>query len=371
MVPYRPERVYVEKEVRDSPISRNVLENLPGTPVEEIDSRELLLGEARRRIATIAQGKRALVLARHRGRFFKPCPGSTARNGGRNACCNYFVINYASNCHMECTYCYLQAYLNLPYMVVYANCGDLLEELEEVFARRPGDLLRVGTGELADSLALDRLTGYSRPLVRFFARQRNGVLELKTKSNCVENLLDLAHGGKTVVSWSISPPFVQEHEEHKTAAISERLEAAEKCVAAGYPVAFHLDPLIHYDGWQPGYSELIREIFGRIPAASIRWISLGGLRMPPRLRDLIRERFPSSFLPYGELVPAEDGKLRYFKPIRLEMYRRVLGWIRLQSPDTQVYTCMEGAGVWSRVFDTAPPGERELGGRLVADLVTL
>ena len=54
---------------------------------------------------------------------------------------------------MECSYCYLQAYLNLPYMVVYANIEDLLDELGQVFRGNPKSHYRVGSGELADSLA--------------------------------------------------------------------------------------------------------------------------------------------------------------------------------------------------------------------------
>ena len=94
------------------------------------------------------------------------------------------------------SYCYLQSYLNFPYMIVYANSGDLLSELELTLKQRPGELLRIGTGELSDSLALDPLTSYSVPLVEFFAHQENGILEFKTKSNCVENLLHLDHRAK-------------------------------------------------------------------------------------------------------------------------------------------------------------------------------
>jgi len=371
MKPYKPDRIFVEHSVRESPITQNVLERLPEIPVEHIDSTEALLKESQQWNPTIPVAKRSLIMARHKGRFFKACPAGQMKKGTENVCCNYFIVNYASNCHMECSYCYLQSYLNFPYMIVYANSGDLLSELELTLKQRPGELLRIGTGELADSLALDPLTSYSVPLVEFFAHQENGILEFKTKSNCVENLLHLDHRAKTVVSWSISPRSIQQGEEHKTATLDERLRAASQCVQAGYPVAFHLDPLIFYPDWEADYSALIRELFERVPASSIPWISIGSLRMTPRLKAIMRQRFGGSFLPLGELVPCEDGKLRYFKPIRVLMFQKVLDWIRARAPHTSVYTCMETPDVWTKVFHQRPPQERELGRRIIQPLVSL
>ncbi len=362
---YRPEKIYLERSVESSPITRNVLQHLPHTPVERVESMESLLNSSKTWNPTIASAKKNLVLARQKGHFFKPCPGRQVRGGNSNVCCNYHVLNIATNCHMECSYCYLQSYLNLPYIKVYANYGDLLSELQKVLTRHSGAFFRIGTGELADSLALDPLTAYSVPLVQFFAKQKNAVLELKTKSNCVDNLLGLHHGGKTVVSWSINPRFIQEHEEHKTATIEDRLEAAERCVAAGYPVAFHLDPLIFYAAWEQDYRDLIKEIFSRIPEKSISWISTGSLRMSSKLKEIMRSRFPHSFLPFGELIPNPDGKMRYFKPIRIQLYRKVLEWIREESSKTPVYLCMERADVWSKLFGDPAPDERSLGDSLI------
>ena len=111
-------------------------------------------------------------LARHLGRFLKGCPGA-----GAEICCNYFVVNLASNCHLECTYCFLQAYLNNPALVVYTNVDDLLEEVRLKVVSAPDRMFRIGTGEISDSLALDGITRYSRRLVPSFGSLSNVVLE--------------------------------------------------------------------------------------------------------------------------------------------------------------------------------------------------
>jgi spore photoproduct lyase len=273
---------------------------------------------------------------------------------------------------MECSYCYLQSYLNFPYMIIYANVDDLLGELDSVFKADPGTFFRIGTGELADSLALDHLTGYSVPLVEFFATTPNAVLELKTKSDCVSRLMGLSHNDGTIVGWSVNTEFVQEREEHKTVSIEGRLGAAEVCVENGYRVAFHFDPIVHYPGWREDYSRVVDRIFDRIPASSIAWISLGALRMTPDLKEMMRLRFKKSFLPLGELVPGGDGKLRYAKPIRLALYQHLLDAIRGKGGELPaVYACMERPEVWSRVFGGSPPSQLEVDAFLSSGLVQL
>ena len=360
MLPYQPNQLLIERSVLSSSITRNVLSKLSGLPVRVIDSSSALLEDSKRLRPSVSTAKRQLVLAHHPGTFFKPCPARQSSGEVKNVCCDYFVINFASNCHMECSYCYLQDYLNFPYMVVYANLGDLLQQMKEALTAQPDKFFRIGTGELADSLALDELTGYAAPLVEFFAARKNAILEFKTKSNCVANLLGLRHDKRTVVSWSISPPRIQRSEEHKTATIDQRLEAAQQCAAAGYPVSFHLDPLIFYPEWENEYHLLLEDIFQRVPASSIGWFSLGGLRLTAGLKAVMRRRFPKSLLHRGELVPSRDGKMRYFKPIRVGMFRTILTWIKTRWPATPVYTCMEGPDVWNRVFDGPPPRPSQL-----------
>ncbi len=365
MKPYQPQHVFVEEAVRHSAITQNVLRQADPSQVSWIESSDDLLARYRSHRPTLSRAKSWLILARHRGRFFKPCPAAQTRGQNSNVCCNYFVVNFASNCHMECSYCYLQGYLNFPHLIIHANVDDLLCELAEIIDSNPQRFLRIGTGELADSLALDAWTGYSRPLVEFFSRRHNAVLEFKTKSAQVEGLLNLDHRGRTVVSWSLNTPFIQQTEEHKTASTEFRLQAAAACVGAGYPVAFHFDPLVHYPEWEQDYRELVNEVFDLIPADSIAWVSLGALRLSRQLFKVMRSRFPGSPLPLGELIPAPDGKLRYIKPIRVEMYSKIQGWLKQRmSPRTGFYACMERPDTWEKVFQIEPPSEEAIGNQV-------
>jgi spore photoproduct lyase len=225
-------------------------------------------------------------------------------------------------------------------------------------------LFRIGTGEITDSLALDPLIGFSREVIPFFAQQPNVLLELKTKSDCVNGLLDLDPKNRVVVSWSLNPQRVIDFHEHGTASLDQRLTAARRCQEAGYRLAFHFDPLIEYPGWEHEYEALLEDTFARVDTARIAWLSMGVLRTTPGLKRTVRARFPRTPLLSAEQVLCPDGKLRYFQPLRVQMYRKMLHWMRRGAPLARVYLCMETKEVWRQVFGFAPSCEKELGQQL-------
>jgi len=292
--------------------------------------------------------KTTLALRHYKGRFFKPCPGTK-----EYLCCGYQVLATGFNCPMDCVYCILQTYLNQPWISVFVNISDLLAELSVVLAG--GQPMRVGSGEFTDSLALDRITRLSGILVPFFACHDQAVLELKTKSAMVDNLADLEHNGHTIIAWSLNSPEIMRRHELRAATLAERLAAARKCADWGYRLAFHFDPLIIHSGWQEGYRHTIQALFKAVPAAAIAWISLGALRFPPSLKEIALTRFPQTPIYRHEFIDGLDGKRRYFRPRRVELYQFVYQELqKFVTPDTCVYFCMENDEIWRQVMGFSP-----------------
>ena len=146
------------------------------------------------------------------------------------------------------------------------------------------------------------------------------------------------------------------------------MKAAAQAVAAGFRVAFHFDPLISFPGWEEAYRRTVEQLGAAVPSQAIAWISLGGLRFLPPLRQLIFQRFPKSRIAAQEMVLAPDGKLRYFKSLRVEMYARMREWLTQAAPEALIYLCMESPRVWQEAFGFAPDGEslsRLLDGRVL------
>jgi len=349
-------KIFIEEEVAGTEVASSIRRNAQGVEVLELPASDV---EAHVRHLGLTQGKRVLLVKEFRGRFFKQCQGLK----DDYACCNLHTLAEANGCAMECTYCILQYYMTTPHLSVFANLQDFGKEISRVVANQPDRLFRIGTGELSDSLLLDPLTESTRHMVPFFRQLPNAVLELKTKTDNVENLLDLDHGGRTVVSWSVNPPDVVSAEELKTASLQDRLRAASQVASQGYPVGFHLDPMIHYPDWKAGYAFLVDALLDAVPPDRIAWISLGSLRFPPEMKVTMEARFPRSELRYGELVRGADGKVRYLRPLRLEMYHWVVERLRRRlgaGSAPVVYLCMESPEVWKRVFHESAPKNAEL-----------
>ncbi|MEN8223296.1 MAG: hypothetical protein ABFR36_08560, partial [Acidobacteriota bacterium] len=67
-------------------------------------------------------------------------------------------------------------------------------------------------------------------------------------------------------------------------------------------------------------------------------------------------KYEDSGLFTGELIKGYDGKYRYFKPLRKELFTFVRDEIyKKVSPDTPLYLCMEDNEMWHDIFPNLDP----------------
>ncbi|MBF6569686.1 MAG: DNA photolyase [Candidatus Binataceae bacterium] len=357
------EALVIEHSCRDSALAKRIVERIdPRIPVGYVEDgrafAQPIAGQD-----PFGAGKRRMILTRKHGSFVTGCPAASAKF----ACCGYLIMNLASNCPMDCSYCFLQEYLaDNPGFKIFANYCDAFPELDKLSRTAGGRNFRIGTGELADSLAFDNFTGISAELVDFFAQRDNLLLELKTKTDEIENLLRIDSRGRTLVSWTLSPEAVFRSSERLTASPARRIAAARRLLAAGYRVGFHLDPIVAYPAAGRDYPALLDELFDNVPADRIAFISLGGLRMTPALRRIVRERFSADTMMVGEEVLAPDGRFRTFAAMRVALYSKLHERTR-RAGVPQVYLCMEPASVHERVFGVRPPPPGAMGEKLAQE----
>lgn len=331
------DQIWIDRGVLHYPATHIIRDHLSQVPADIIEDVQTL-----KHPSDPVAAKRQLILTLHRGTAFKQCQGMC--DGA--VCCGYYTIDIASGCPCNCSYCILQHYLsNNPMTIIYVNIEEILSVVRQHLNAEPSRHFRIGTGELSDSLAYDHITGYSKIITGFFASQNNATFEFKTKTTNINNLIGLKHNGKIVVAWSLNPQKIIDSEEHGSASLNARLEAAAKCVNAGYRVGFHFDPMINYSGWEDDYRQTVEKIFEHVPAASIAWISMGCLRFPRQLKSVAEKKFPNTKIFNGEFIPA-NGKMRYFRPLREEMYKKMCGWINASAPRINPYLCMETPTVY-------------------------
>ncbi len=337
---YRPSRLVIEKEVADSLLAQRILAGLSDIPVRLLD---------RIKEDATAGDDSVLEIVKFKGRFIKPCPGTRFYT-----CCGYQILHLGIQCSLGCTYCILQAYFPNSNLRLFANLNDMMQQLEVSLRNSHRQVHRIGTGEFTDSLLLDPLTRLSELLVPFFAHQPNAVLELKTKTAQVDLLEKLEHRGHTIVAWSLNPPEVIAREEAAAAPLEERLEAARRCQEWGYRLAFHFDPLLAYPNWKQGYREVVEQLFSTVDPNGVVWISLGALRFMPSLKPIIRKRYPKSNFFDEEFIPGLDGKLRYFRDLRVEMFRYLANLLSGVNQNLCVYLCMESEDIWHEALGFTP-----------------
>jgi DNA repair photolyase len=139
--------------------------------------------------------------ALQKGAFVKHCPCSPGA-----VPCGYYNLNLQTGCPFDCSYCILQAYLeDKSRTEFYTNWADLEAELQKFMAGNKE--IRIGTGELSDSLAYENLYPTAARILELFMRFPDTIFEFKTKAVAIRTLLDVKEvPANIVVSWSLNPP---------------------------------------------------------------------------------------------------------------------------------------------------------------------
>ncbi|MDY6844976.1 MAG: hypothetical protein SVW57_12900, partial [Thermodesulfobacteriota bacterium] len=244
----------MDREVLYEELTQRILKKLEHIPFYVLeDGDSIHIGEGYDEL--ISTSKVYLHVAKQKGAFVKRCPGTKY-----HICCGYHILNVGMNCNFDCSYCFLQFYINSPVTTLYTNLGDLAHEVDQYLENSSEHILRFGTGEFTDSLSLDNVTDLSRDLLALFSH-RQCIVELKTKSTNVKNLVSDTANPNFVISWSVNPERIIRDEEHYTASLKERLRAARFCQEAGYLVGLHFDPIIHYPGWEEDYQGVVDDIY--------------------------------------------------------------------------------------------------------------
>ena len=278
-----------------------------------------------------------------------PCPVE----GEKTRCCNLKTLDVIQQCAFGCSYCSIQSFYNSHEIKVVENLSQRLKELQ-----LDDDTWHIGTGQSSDSLLWGNDYGTLEALAILATRYEDLIIELKTKSKRTDYLrLDLPVN--IVSTWSLNAPTIIDKEEHLTATLPQRLDAAKRARDSGRIIGFHLHPMVYFEGWEAEYASLIEQVVSSFLPDELMMFSLGTLTFTKAvLREMRMKQYETRVLD----MPLELTAGKYSYP--LEIKRKMFSHAFQQFPASWkqgspfFYLCMEDPRLWMQVFGWEYPDDK-------------
>ena len=296
----------------------------------------------------LRRGKRTLVFGQHQSAV------RTCNETGR--CPKYWMFSVYGFCPYGCSYCYLsgtRTFWFSPTVRIFVNLPEIVHAID-LRARRAAKPVAFHLGKLQDGLALDPLTAYSEILVPFFAKHKYARQIVLTKSASVERLLEVDHGGNTILSWSLNPPEVSEALERDAPSIEERVQAMAACARVGYPVRAMIMPIVPCDDWEDAYASFVRDLLDRVP---LQRLTLGGIHSSPHALRVLEGRMGTDNAISRGMVQGgrlEEGRNCYARELHARVYRLIAKTVREVRPDLPISHCLKESSVWRLAGENKP-----------------
>jgi spore photoproduct lyase len=364
---WKPSEIIVHRKVENDPVTQFIIQQCDGIPPKFVtDGKPQSVVQASEILSASGAGMLDKIIAGKRVLFIAPAGLDTVDSftmpDDRILCPHFDRLKLASNgCFYQCDWCYLKLTYRaaFPFITVRAEYDKILEQLRKKVSASPDPII-FNSGELADSLALEHLTGAGRKFIPWFGSTANGYLFMLTKSDNVEDILNLQHNQHTIIAWSMNNAAVSRKFEIGAPPFERRLQAARQVQQAGYPLRIRLDPIVPFDGWQAAYAETVKNIFEnvtpeRITLGTLRFedgfhkmrnsIFASGPELPAMLSEM-QPMFEPKVLP-GKSRPG-IGKWSFTDAKRVEIFDFIMKEIRKYS-DCLIALCKESDEVWRAV----------------------
>ena len=183
---------------------------------------------------------------------------------------SHFIAPSISNgCTMACSYCYV------PRRKGFANPITLFVNIDQIcryisrHASRQGmmvtpsqidqDYWVYDIGENGDCSVDAALCDNVKDFVSLFRSLPNAKATFATKF-VNRGLLDYDPQLKTRIRFSLMPQSISKIVDVRTSAITDRIEAINDFVDAGYEVHLNFSPVIYYDNWLRDYQDLFVQV---------------------------------------------------------------------------------------------------------------
>ncbi len=266
----------------------------------------------------------------------------------KTRCCNLLTLDAVESCGFDCSYCSIQSFYNQNTITFDSSFKDKLLNLN----LDRNKTYHIGTGQASDSLMFGNREGVLDALFAFAGNNPNVILEFKTKSDNIKYLLENDVPKNILCTWSLNTPTIIENEEHLTASLEKRINAARALADKGVKVGFHFHPIVEYVGYLDEYQKIYEKLILQFKPSEVALVSFGTLTF---IKPVIKQLRGREFHTKITQIPHEDasGKTSYPESTKVEMFKHAYESFKAwQEGEDKVffYLCMEEHHMWAKTF---------------------
>lgn len=330
------QHIYVEKAILQSPDVERVLRKFPKAKVIPIKHYKDVFN--RKKQGRLAQSlSRKLILAKKEGQ--RLYDGAVVCQDFSES--HFCYTSLLMNCPFHCAYCYLQGMYPSSNLVMFLNLEDYFSDCKKWIAEKGSLYLCISYD--SDLLAMEGVYPYVEEFARFLNQENALRIEVRTKAGGeglwrkMQKLpLSLEGRKRMIFAFTLSPEEIIEEAEEGTARLSSRIFAIQKALEEGYLVRLCFDPMIYHPRWKELYSDLLQEVFEKIPMEQIHDCSVGSFRISESYLKAMGKALPNS--PHTQF-PYENtgGYYHYPKELMEEMEGFLYSRLQEKLPKEKIF----------------------------------
>lgn len=295
--------IYVEKKVRDLPLTKLALSKFSDSNVIWVDHYKDVFNRSGQDFQS-QKFSMNLILAKKTKPFLYPASDLVQNFDNPNIYYNTPVLN----CIYNCDYCFLQGMYNSGNIVVFVNENEFRKSIKDALLvpKDPTKPTIVSISYNTDLLAMENILPLTRRWIEFAKTNINLNIEIRTKSALISSIKDMRPLENVILSWTLSPQIICDSYEKSAPPLKSRLRSIKYAADLGWKIRLCFDPVIFIDNWYEIYLEFISEVFSVIDSDKVEDITLGVFRMNKDFFNRIRKRDPKSDIYFKDY--AIEGK---------------------------------------------------------------
>lgn len=220
---------------------------------------------------------------------------------------NTYFFKTSLNCVFDCSYCYLKWAFKNDMQVYFVNYDEIKKDISEVIEQNtpvhdvhfPPHLrgtkgeIRFYSSDYSDILWSNKISGFIQEFVPFFEKFDNVMMEVRTKSTSIEDIIDFWFVPKnTEFAFSLNPQILIEKYEKWTPSLDDRIESINKLLEQGYKVWLRFLPLLPVKNYEQIYTEFVEYINKKIDIKKIHSSFAAGLLYTKEDYNKILKKYP-------------------------------------------------------------------------------